>query len=178
MIRAPYAHQGTWGAITNHLLVPPYNSIYHLTYHPTYHHPHRPTRYVNQNSWSKVAKGFFKQQDEFVVIKESNLKEAEKKYITDVCDPRKVIKTEFNEATGKFVRQPLFATYASEAEKEFLWQSYNSRTAADVDRRRSDQELWADKRMGSAKLMDPNCTFTPDLKDLSENNAPHLQVSY
>uniref|UniRef100_A0A7S2C0D1 Uncharacterized protein n=1 Tax=Florenciella parvula TaxID=236787 RepID=A0A7S2C0D1_9STRA len=133
------------------------------------------SKYVNQNSWSKVAKGFFKQQDEFEVIKESNLKEAEKKYITDVCDPRKVMKTEFNEATGKFVKQPLFATYASEAEKEFLWQSYNSRTAADVDRRRSDQELWADKRMGSAKLMDPNCTFTPDLKDLSENNAPHLQ---
>ena len=34
------------------------------------------------------------------------------------------MKTEFNQATGKFVKTPLFATYNSDAEKEFLWQSY------------------------------------------------------
>lgn len=133
------------------------------------------SKYVNQSSWSKVKDGFFRKQEEFEEIKKVNLKQAEKKYITDVCDPRKVVKTEFNQATGKFVKTPLFATYNSDAEKEFLWQSYTSRAVADIDRRRSDQDLWADKRTGSAKRMDPNCTFTPSLKDLSENNAPHLQ---
>ena len=126
--------------------------------------PARAPKYVNQNSWAKVSKDFFKKAEDFQLTKSLNLKEAEKKHILDKCDPRKVYKTEFNQATGKFIKTPLFATYSSDAEKEFLWQSYTSRTSADIDRRRSDQELWADKRMGSAKLMDPNCTFVPDLK--------------